>query len=194
MPKSVIAILVGGLVAFTIAFAIDFTLAASGAEPASSSWVMAGVIGAAIAGVVMNTAGNRKVVFADAAARQAALSLTPPAGSAMAVVFREGVMGKAIGTDIHLDGVLFTQLRSNQFTAMTLPPGPHTLKAVLAGPVNAGSKPAETAFDLAAGQLAAFRLTLAMKLTTSDVVMTRIEEPATIKPKLARMKMAVEVR
>jgi hypothetical protein len=189
MSKKLTAILAGVLVAGLIGFGVTFALAAAGAEPMSSIWIVSGLIGGFVTLGLMNLAGNKPVHLADEKARTAALSLKPPPGTGLVIVLREGFMGKAQGIDVTLNGRELAQLKSPRFTATTVQPGHYTLNAAFAGQMNLGSAPGTASFDLGSGQVALFRITTAMKMTTSDVVLTRIDDPASIAGKLAKTKM-----
>ena len=189
MPRQLIAILTGLAVAFVITFGINFGFAAAGIPSDTTYWWLGASIGTFTMIAMLNMSGNKKTKTADKSARSAALSLTPPAGQGLLVVYREGFMGKAIGVDVSVDDGEVAQLKSPRFTALPLAPGHHTLKAQLAGSMNAGSTPGEASFDLAAGASIVFRITLKMKMTTSDVVLTRIEDEALAKKKIAGMTM-----
>lgn len=191
MSKGIVAVLAGIVVAFAINFGISFLLAVNGAEPLGSSWVVSGMIGCAVAAVIANVAGRRKVTMADAGTRAAALSMTPPAGQGMVVVYREGFMGKRNGVDVALDGQVLTQLLSPQFTAINMPPGRHNLNATLAGDMNAGARQGDAAFDIAAGQAIVFRIGLKMGLATGHVELTRIDDLSPVMSKVGRMKMVM---
>ncbi len=189
MPKRLRAILVGILVAFVIGFGITFGLAAAGAEPLSSTWIIAGVIGSFVTMGMMNMAGNKPVAIADDKTRAAVLALKPPPGTGQVIVFREGFFGKANGVNLALDGRFFAQLKSPRFTAINVQPGEHKLSASLAGAMDAGSVPGQASFTLASGQSLAFRITLAMKMTTSNVTLEPVADTAAVAAKLARVKM-----
>lgn len=189
MNRSTVAILVGLAVSFIVAFGLSFALAAAGAEPGSSPWIMGAVVGTTVGAALSNMSGNKKVTQADDAQRSAALAMTPGAGRGLVVIYREGFIARAVGADVALDGKDVAQLKSPRFTAIEASPGDHRLTVTLAGKINAGSKPGEAAFDLAAGETAVFRVTMKMKLATSDVVVTRDPDPAAARGKLARLRM-----
>jgi hypothetical protein len=155
----------------------------------SVGWGAPLVIGGFVAYTMMSLSGNKSVVCADEQARAAALALSAPAGSGLLVIYREGFFGKASGVDVALDGGEIAQLKSRRFTAISVPPGRHALRAVLTGTVNEASKPGAADFQIAAGEAVVFRITLAMKLTTGDVVLDRIDSPATAIAKLRKMQM-----
>jgi hypothetical protein len=52
---------------------------------------------------------------------------TAPAGKALLVVAREGLVSKLVGIDMALDGVVFAQLKSPAFSILEVAPGPHML-------------------------------------------------------------------
>ncbi|BCW87415.1 hypothetical protein sos41_05440 [Alphaproteobacteria bacterium SO-S41] len=189
MSRQLIATLAGLAVAFAVTFGINFGLAAAGVHSDTTYWWLGVSFGSLTTITMLNMSGNKKVATADRGARSDALAFAPPAGQGLLVVYREGFMGKAIGADVSVDGRDVAQLKSPRFTAIALPPGSHVLKAQLAGSMNAGSTPGETAFDLAAGAAVVFRITLKMKMTTSDVVLTRIDDLALAKKKMAGMTM-----
>lgn len=189
MSKRLRAILVGILIAFVISFGLNFGLAAAGAEAVSSAWIVGPVIGSFVTMGMMNMAGNKPVAVADAKTRAGILALKPPPGSGLLIVVREGFMGKANGIDLKLDDRFVAQLKSPRFTALNIQPGQHRLTAAFAGPLNAGSKTGDETFTIASGESVVFRVTLAMKMTTSDVILTREANPPAVAARLARIKM-----
>jgi len=189
MPKQLLAVVAGLVVAAAISFGLSYLLTSNGAEAGSSPWVVGGLIGVATMGVISNRAGRRKVAKVSGEARAAALAFTPPDGAGLLIVFREGLNASATGMDIAIDDRLISQLKGGQFAAATLPPGPHRLSAKLAGQANAASAPGTAEIDLAAGATVVIRLTVKMGLTTGTVVVTRIDDHAAAKAKLARMAM-----
>ena len=88
-----------------------------------------------------------------------------------------------------IDGKPAAQLKGAAFTAVSLPPGRHVLRANLVGPGQTEADAGEAAFDVAPGAAIAFRATVKMKLTSGGVGLTRIEDLAVAKARLAKMKM-----
>lgn len=193
MPKQVLAVVAGLAVAAAISFGLSYLLTSNGAEAGSSPWVVGGLIGVATTAFVGNHAGRRKVAKIGGEARATVLAFAPPAGSGLLIVFREGLNASATGMDISVDERLISQLKGNQFAAETLPPGRHRLTAKLAGQANAASAPGAAEIDLAAGATVVIRITVKMGLTTGTVVVTRIDDHAAAKAKLARMAMVATV-
>jgi hypothetical protein len=154
-----------------------------------SYWLPGFLIGFFVTSRLLNPSGARKALPADAKSRAAALALRPAPGSGLVIVYHEGYIGRANGVGISIDGHELAQLKSPRFTAFDAAPGRHTLRAALGGAFNAASSPGVASFDLAAGQVAVFGIKLAMKLNTSDIALTRIDEPASAVAKLKRMQM-----
>lgn len=175
MSRTIVAVLAGLLVAVAIGAGLNLLLASAGASPLGATWVVGLGVGSFVAAGVMNAGGRKRASKADAGEKAAALRSPPPAGMARLTVFRDGAIGSRNGSDLFLDGREVVQLLGNQFVSVTLPPGQHTLRVALAGAANAGSKAAELALDLTEGAVTAIRVTLAMKMTTSDVVLTSVD-------------------
>ncbi len=194
MSRTLLASLAGVAVACAIGFGTNFALVAAGSDTALAPWGVGVAVGTFTSLAIVNAGRKRKVTVADAAARKAALALAPSPGKALLLVFREGFMGKRNGVDLRLDGRDLTQLMSPRFTAVELAPGQYKLEAVLAGALNAASTPGEALFSLAAGEVAMFRITLKLRMSTSDIVLARVEAPASVVGKLARMKMIAPAR
>ncbi|HEY1426729.1 MAG TPA: hypothetical protein VGF50_08670 [Caulobacteraceae bacterium] len=122
--------------------------------------VLIGVFGAvAVAGILINLAGNRRLAVAGAAEKAAALALTPPAGKALLVVARRGYLAKLVGLNLSLDGQLFTQLKSPAFTILEVAPGAHTLATGFGDATGAQGRAATFPFEAAAGGVVAVVVT-----------------------------------
>lgn len=189
MPKQLVAILAGLAVAAIVSFGLSFLLAANGAEPGNSEWVLGAVLGVATMTAMLSLSGNRKVDAASAEARAAALAFAPPAGQGLLIVFREGFVGKAQGIDISVDGRVVSQLKGTRFTALPLGPGRHRMEGRLTGAMDAHGGVGEAEFDLEAGATIVLRVTVKMGLTSGNVVATRVDDLAAAKTKLAKMPM-----
>ncbi len=193
MPRIAVAVLSGLVVAILIGAGLNLLLASAGAAPLGSAQIVGLGVGSFVALGIMNAGGRKRAPKAQAGEKAAALGSAPAAGMARLTVFREGAVGKANGTDLLLDGQEVVQLQGDQFVSLTLAPGRHTVRVALAGAANAGSKPAEADFDLAEGSTTALKVTLAMKLTTSDVVLTQVDAAAAARKLSGRTMVTARV-
>jgi hypothetical protein len=139
--------------------------------------------------IFANLAGNRKLPIADAAQKQAALALAPPAGKALLVVYREGFVAKLAGLNLALDGKEFAQLTAPKFTTLVLAPGVHTLTCGFGGLAGPQSKPGTYGFEIAAGGVAAIGIGVSMGLVQGSMKFTPITEADAIRAKVGRMPM-----
>ncbi|MDB5967553.1 MAG: hypothetical protein JWQ90_3 [Hydrocarboniphaga sp.] len=187
--KLVIATLAGFVVSRAAGYGISLLGITLTGTLWNSYWLPGFLIGFFVTTRLLNPTGAKKALRADAQARAAALALRAAPGAGLVIVYHEGYVGRANGVDISIDGHELVQLKSPRFTAFDAAPGRHTLRAALGGAFNAASPPGETSFDLAAGQAAVFGIKLAMKLSTSDIVLTRIDDPASALAKLKGMQM-----
>lgn len=125
--------------------------------------VLVGVFGAvAVAGILINLSGNRRLATAGAAEKEAALALTVPPGKALLVVARRGYLAKLVGLNLSCDGQLFTQLKSPAFTILEVAPGAHTLATGMGDTTGAQGRLAEYSFEAAAGGVTAVVITAAI--------------------------------
>ena len=146
LPRILIGV-VAGFVMFYLASMID--------GPDLQS-VLIGVFGAvAVAGILINLSGNRRLAVAGGAEKEAALALTPAAGKALLVVLRRGYLAKLVGLNLSCDGQLFTQLKSPAFTILEVSPGAHTLSTGFGDATGAQGRAAAYPFEVAAGGVAA---------------------------------------
>ena len=193
MPRIVVAVLAGLFVAVLIGAGLNLLLVSAGVAPMASTRTIGFGIGTFVALGIMGAGGRKRAPKAQAGDKASALGSPPPAGMARLTVFREGAVGKANGTDLFLDGQEVIQLQGGQFTSLALAPGRRTVRVALAGAANAGSKAAETVLDLAQGSTTALKVTLAMKLTTSDVVLTQVDAEAVARKLSGRTMVAARV-
>jgi hypothetical protein len=147
-------------------------------------------IGAIVAYILSNLGGNRKIAAADAAERQRAMRMSPPAGKAMLIPYREGFVARLAGLDLSVDGQGFAQLLSPQFTCVVLTPGSHTLTGAFGGFAGAQSKAASWAFEAAPGSVLAVRIDSQMGAVQGAVKFTLEADLEKLKKKLDRMRMA----
>jgi hypothetical protein len=159
--------------------------------PEGAAWLIYALgIGLVVAYFLSNLAGNRKVAAAGAAERQQAMRMAPPAGKAMLIPYREGVVAKLAGLDLAIDGKPFAQLLSPQFTCVLLSPGSHTLTGAFGGLAGAQSKPASWAFEAAPGSVLAVRIDSALGMTQGAVKFILEADLEKLKKKMDRMRMA----
>jgi hypothetical protein len=147
-------------------------------------------IGVSVAYILSNLAGNRKIAAADAAERQRAMRMSPPAGKAMLIPYREGFVARLAGLDLAVDGQGFAQLLSPQFTCVVLAPGSHVLTGAFGGFAGAQSKAASWAFEAAPGSVLAVRIDSRVGAVKGAVKFTPEADLEALKKKLDRMRMA----
>jgi hypothetical protein len=145
--------------------------------------------GAFFAYIFANLAGNKKLPIADAAEKQAALALKPPAGKSLLVAYREGFVAKLAGLNIAVDGKEFAQLTAPKFTVLALPPGTHTLTCGFGGLAGPQSKPGSYNFDVAADGVATVGIGVSMGMVQGSMKFTPIANLDAARAKLARMPM-----
>ena len=127
--------------------------------PGSTSPVIYGTfIGAFVAYILSNLAGNRKLATVSGPEKDQALQLKPPPGKSLLVVCREGFVAKLAGLNLAVDGKQFAQLTSPKFTCLVLPPGPHTLTTGFAGLAGPQSQKGSYDFEAPADGFAAVRI------------------------------------
>ena len=159
--------------------------------PEGPAWILYAIgIGLVVAYFLSNLVGNRKVAAADAAERQQAMRMTPPAGKAMLIPYREGFVARLAGLDLAVDGQGFTQLLSPQFTCLVLTPGSHVLTGAFGGLAGAQSKPASWAFEAAPGSVLAVRIDSTLGMVQGAVKFTLDGDLDKVKKKMDRMRMA----
>jgi hypothetical protein len=97
--------------------------------------------------------GNNKEIRVDDARRKASLETVVPPGQALLYIYREGIVGKAVGWNVSLDGTGLAQLQSPRFIQTTVGPGPHTL-----GASATTHNPGKTTFDAQDGEVIVFAM------------------------------------
>jgi hypothetical protein len=183
MSKYRAAIIAGVIAAAAMTFMMSFVF--EGVTP----YIYGLFTGGFFAYIFANLAGNRKLPIADAAQKQAALALAPPAGKAVLVVYREGFVAKLAGLNLALDGKEFAQLTAPKFTALVLSPGAHTLTCGFGGLAGPQSKPGTYGFEIAAGGVAAIGIGVSMGLVQGSMKFTPITDADAIRAKVGRMPM-----
>lgn len=121
--------------------------------------------------VIFNLSGNRRTRTADPATVARALALRPEDGKAGLYLVRRGFLGRAQGIDFSINDVARGQIRGNQFLQIDLDPGRYHIDA--RGKGNAGA----TDVTLAAGEVAIFKVTIAMAMTAGVVTFTPMPVP-----------------
>jgi hypothetical protein len=173
-------LIVAGVAAVT-SFLLAFMVAASsrGADQPAPSPLIGLCLGVVAGAMYLGLSGNRRVTFADDAARRAALAPVGD-GTARLLVYRQGFIGKLAGVDVHVDGEVRTQLKSPRFAALEVSPGPHTLVSEVH---NKRSRP--LALTVSANEIAAVQIVVSLfgktRLMRQDV--------EAVRPKLAQMPM-----
>jgi hypothetical protein len=140
--------------------------------------------------ILSNLAGNKSVAAAGAAEREAALQMRPPPGKAFLIPYREGFVAKLAGMNLSLDGRVFVQLTAPKFTCLTIEPGRHVLSAVFGGLAGPQSKAATVEFDAPDGSVTVVRISANMGVLQGAIKLTREDDLAAAKLRLARMPMA----
>jgi hypothetical protein len=185
MPKYLPQILIGVAASFVMGFLIRAFVFHNIIAPT----LYGAGTGVFVAYILANLAGNKRVPNASDAAKAAALKLTPPAGMALLVVYREGFVAKLAGLNLAIDGREFAQLTSPKFTALALAPGSHTLAAAFGGLAGAQSKAASHDFQAEAGAVTAVRINARMGMVQGAVKFTPETDLAAVQMKLANMPM-----
>jgi hypothetical protein len=180
----------GILIGFVAAFATALLLKAFVFPEGATAYLYGAFIGAFIAYILANLAGNRKVPAASDAEKATALELKAPPGEALLVVFREGFVAKLAGLDLYLDGKPFAQLTSPKFTSLVVAPGPHNLGCGFAG--LAGPQSQKGSYDFVAPENGFFAVRVGVRIGVVQGVMsfTPIAGAQALKAKLAAMPMA----
>lgn len=189
MGKYAKPIIVGGIVAFVIAGGLSFFVAAAGGDAGLIPALIGGFFGIFTAYIMANLAGNQKGVAASDADKQAAVSLTPPAGQALLIVMREGFVGMAAGLNVTVNGHVVAQLKSPRFTAIPLSVGSHEMELAFAALAGKQNKPAGERFGGAAGEVIVYRAKVAMGALQNTIALERIHADADLSNKLRGMTM-----
>lgn len=187
--RYVIAIVAG----FAVAFVVGFGLSALDAVTHRSSGISPMVLGATLGmltGVgLANLAGNRKVRTAGSDVVAEALAMRPPAGQALVYVYREGVVGKAVGMNLVFDGRPAAQLTSPRFTCFAVAPGRHLLEAGFGGPAARQSKGVGVELNAVEGGVHVFRCAVALGALKNTVKMEPVVDLARARSAMGGMKM-----
>ena len=189
MTKYVPALVTGFVVCVAISFVLGFAASASGQPPSAPIWLPGLIFGAITAFGMANLVGTKGSKAATPAQKEAALAFRAEPGQALLIVFREGFVGKAVGLNLVLDGVAVAQLKSPRFTALSIPPGAHTLSAGFGGLAASQNRPVEEAFTAIAGEVAAFRAVMSMGMAKNTIRLERIDDRASLASKLKAMTM-----
>lgn len=189
MNKTLMWVAIGVGVAFGVSFLLGAMLGAIGGQPGLETVILGLFAGAFTAYIGGNLAGNRNVDLASDEARRAALSLTPPTGQALLMVYRDGFVGKAAGLNLSLDGRPLAQLKSPRFTAVAVTPGDHQLIAAFGGLAGPQNNAGDLRFNAAAGETLIYKASVSMGAIKNTVKLERQPDAAAVVAKLQRMPM-----
>jgi hypothetical protein len=154
-----------------------------------TAYVYGTFIGALIAYILSNLAGNKKVATASGAEKDQALRLTPPTGKSLLVVYREGFVAKLAGLNLFVDGKAFAQLTAPKFTCLVLSPGRHDLTCGFGGLAGPQSKKGSYDFTAPADGFVAVRIGVNIGVIQGAMSFTQIDDVQALKLKLAAMPM-----
>ena len=185
MSKYTTAIVAGVIAAAVMSFLMTFVF--EGLTP----YIYGTLTGAFFAYTFGNLAGNRKVPAADAAQKDAALALKPPAGKALLVVYREGFVAKLAGLNIAVDGKEFVQLTAPKFTVLTLPAGVHTLTCGFGGLAGPQSKLGFYEFTVGEGGVATIGIGVKMGAMQGSMKFTPLVSVEAARAKVTSMPMVL---
>jgi hypothetical protein len=172
--KVIRPILYGVATALFVGFLLGVSASVSGEAFGPARLIMAGVMGFSV-WLIMNTlAGNRKIAPVDDAVRQRALAFEPLPRQAALYLLRSGVIGKAAGMTLSLDGREIVQLKSPQFTRLDIEPGPHTLTGAFAAAQPAQTKSTDFTFTAHSEEIVVLRLTMGFGATRNPVQVARV--------------------
>jgi hypothetical protein len=185
MSKFLRPLLVGAIVGFAVAFLLTFLYGPHADEP---KYYGAGA-GLIAVYLMANLAGNRAGKAASAGQKTEVLETPPPAGRARLYLYREGFVAKLAGLNVSLDGRMVAQLKSPQFTCITLAPGPHTLSAAFGGLAGPQNRTAELSFNVPENGAAAVRMTMKMGVARNAIDLALRPDVEAVKIALAGMAM-----
>lgn len=155
-----------------------------------AAWYIPIFAGGITAYLMANLQGTKAGLAATETQKAAALSLRPSSGKGLILVHRQGFVGKMAGMEVTLDGRVLAQLKSPQFTAVEVEPGPHSLGFGFVGLAAAQNKPEVVEMTVAEGQVVAWRATVAMGMTSKNTIkVERDDQVQTLTDDLRRMKM-----
>jgi hypothetical protein len=186
VSKYVPGILIGVVAAFMTSVLIKAFVFPEG----GTAYVYGVFIGAFIAYILSNLAGNRKVAAASATEKTAALALKPPPGKALLVVFRQGFVAKMAGLNLAVDGAAFAQLTAPKFTAVVVQPGRHTLTCGFGGLAGPQSRKGSYDFLAPADGFVAVGIGARMGLVQGSMAFTPFVDAAALRAKIGAMPMA----
>lgn len=190
MNKIVLWCVIGFAVAFVIIFGLSAWAASMDSSFGIAPWIFGGFIGAFVAFIGGNLAGNRKVAMASGETRDMTLSFQPKPGHALLVIYREGFVGMAAGMNVNLDGQPVAQLKSPRFTALNLTPGDHTVTFDFGGLAGAQNNQAEVVVPAVDGQVVALKATMAMGALKNTIAVEWVDAyPSDLRQTLSKMKM-----
>lgn len=189
VSKYALPIIIGLIVAFVVAAAFGFLISAAGGTAGVMPAIIGGFFGVFTAYIMANLAGNRTGKAASDEQKTAAVNLTPPAGQALLIVYRDGLVGMAAGLNINLDGKVVAQLKSPRFTAIPLTVGSHEMALAFGGLAGAQNNAALERFGVGEGEVVAYRATVAMGALKNSVTLERINADAALTAKLKPMTM-----
>lgn len=190
MNKYAKPLIVGFIVLLAVVFLLGLLGVAIGVDFGGMPFFTGALLGAFVAYLMANLAGNRAGVAASEADRAAAASLTPPPGKALLIVYREGFVAKAAGMNLALDGWEFAQIKGGKFTAIAVDPGEHELTAGFGGLAGPQNNAAVASFLLREGGVMAHRATVSMGAVKNSVVLSPApEDRDALSKRLARMPM-----
>lgn len=184
MGKYIPAIITGLIVAFVFGFLLSLTPAEG-----FSAWFPPAFFGILTAYLMANLQGTKAGPKASDEQKAAALNLKPSPGKALIIAYRQGFVGKAAGMQVSLDGAILAQIKSPQFTAKEVDPGPHSLGFTFVGLAASQNKPVVVGADVREGEVLAFRATLSMGAIKNTIAVEKIDDVSSLPPVLGKMKM-----
>ena len=178
-----------GLIAAKLFGLLNASLDAANGQPHEAGWSIG--LGLPFFWLSMYLLGGiadlKNMRSADSSAKQAALSLQPPTGRAVVIVYREGFVAQTNPIDVTVDGNNLGQLTFSRFTALELAPGSHQLQAGITKDGAWIGEPKQANFQAAAGQTVAFRISMGF----GGLTLTPATETAAVVRKLAGRTMVV---
>jgi hypothetical protein len=160
------------LIAIAVYLLIAVFLGTHGGGPAGL------LVGAPVAFFVWfianNVSGNRKVIHVPPAERAVLIRTPPPPGHGLVYVYRDGILGMALGCNISVDGNYVAQLKSPRFTRVVVPAGGHTLEAAMNSFGGGKNNKDALSFTLAPGETLVFFTTIRRMAFGRRVVLERL--------------------
>ena len=187
MGKYVPAIITGLIVMFVLSLILG-AVGFSG----FALWYIPFFVGGITAYLMANLQGTKGGPLASEAQKTAVLGLRPSPGKGLILIHRQGFVGKMAGMEVTLDGRVLAQLKSPQFTAVEVEPGPHSIGFGFVGLAAAQNKPEVVQTTVVEGQVVAWRATVSMGMTSKNTItVERDEQVQTLADELRRTKMVV---